>query len=128
MRLIAAGLAAATFAYVANRFIYQVMGNNALVGPVPLVEETAKTMTAWLLGTTVVYTHVVFGMAEALLDWRGGKKGPFAAASAMAAHSLFGLVTSRVALETGTLGLGILAAALVHAVWNMVMLYRTARG
>jgi hypothetical protein len=127
MRAFAAGLLAAIAAFAANRLFFRTLSNVAMIGPVPLAEEVAKTMIAFWLGTAIVYTHLAFGLAEGLLDWRGQNKSLPAAVAAVAAHGAFGLVTVKVSSETGMLGMGILSAFIVHSFWNMAMLYRTAK-
>jgi hypothetical protein len=127
MRALAAGLLSAIAAFGANRLFFRTFSNAAMIGPVPLAEEVAKTMIAFWLGTAIVYTHLAFGLAEGVLDWRGQSKSLPAAAAAVAAHGVFGLVTEKVSGETGILGLGILSAFIIHSFWNMAMLYRTAK-
>jgi len=127
MKILAAGLLAAAVAYVANRFFYRLMGNTVLLGPVPIVEEVCKTMSAALLGAAVFYTHLVFGLIEALLDWRGQKKGVLPACYGLIAHGAFGLITVAATQKTGMLIQGIFTAVIFHILWNMVMTYRTAK-
>ncbi|EEG76618.1 hypothetical protein [Dethiobacter alkaliphilus] len=127
MNWIVAGLLASAAAFAANRFVYRVWRDVVLLGPVPLLEEVAKTMAAQMLGASILYTHVVFGLTEAILDWRGRRRGLPAAVSALLAHSIFGLLTVAVARSTGNLGAGIVAAFLGHAVWNAVMLFRSVK-
>ena len=127
MNWIVAGLLASTAAFAANRFVYRIWQDVVLLGPVPLLEEVVKTMTAHLLGASILYTHLVFGLTEAILDWRGKRSGIAAALSALAAHSVFGLLTVAVTRSTGMLGAGIVAAFLAHAVWNAVMLFRSVK-
>jgi hypothetical protein len=127
MRDLAAGLLAAAIAFAANRLFLRAQGCLAMISAVPLVEEVAKTMVAFWLGGAVVYTHLAFGLTEAVLDWCGKSKRLPASALAIAAHGAFGLVTVEISRETGSLGLGILSAVIIHAAWNMAMLYRTAK-
>ena len=127
MNWIVAGLLASAAAFAANRFMYRVWHDVVLLGPVPLLEEVAKTMVAHILGASILYTHLVFGMTEAVLDWRGKDSGIAAAFSALAAHSVFGLLTMAVTKSTGVLGAGIVAAFLAHATWNAVMLFRSVK-
>ncbi len=123
---LAAGLLAAAAAFAANRLFFRAAGKPAMIGLVPLTEEVAKTMIAFWLGAAVIYTHLVFGLTEAILDWRGDKSLS-AAALAIAAHGSFGLVTAVVIRNTGTLGMAILSAYIFHSCWNMAMLFRTAK-
>lgn len=127
MNWIITGLIAAAASFLANRFTYRVWSESALLGPIPLAEEVAKTMIAYLLGASIFYTHLVFGIAEAFLDWHGQKRGIPAAVSAIVAHSVFGLITVSATRMTGTLGVGIVVAFFAHAVWNAVMLFRTVK-
>ncbi|MDW7649796.1 MAG: hypothetical protein SCK29_02900 [Bacillota bacterium] len=127
MNWIAAGVIAAFAAFFTNRLTYRVWEDTALLGPVPLAEEVIKTMLAYSLGAGIFLTHLVFGIMEAILDWRGQSRGLPAAASAVIAHSIFGLVTVVVSQKAGMLGAGIAISFLVHALWNAVMLFRTVK-
>jgi len=127
MTWVVAGLLAAAAAYVMNRFTYGVWQDAALLSPVPLAEEAAKTMAAYFLGASILYTHIIFGLTEAVLDLRGRQNGLAAAASSLVAHSIFGLLTVAVVRQTGVLGAGIVAAFLAHALWNAFMLLRSVK-
>lgn len=124
---IIAGLMAAAVSFLANRFTYRVWSEAALLGPIPLAEEVAKTMIAYFFSTSIFYTHLIFGITEALLDWHGQRRGVPAAVSALIAHSLFGLITVAATRMSGITGMGIAAAFFAHAVWNAAMLFYTAK-
>jgi hypothetical protein len=127
MNWMIAGLLSAAAAFCVNRLIFRVYYDAALFAHVPLVEEVAKTMVAHFLGANILYTHLVFGLIEALLDWRGEAKGMSAAASAMIAHGVFGFLTVAVIGLTGVLGVAIVVSFLAHALWNAVMLLRLSK-
>lgn len=127
MNWVAAGLLAAAAAYVMNRFAYEVWQDAALLSHVQLAEEVAKTMSAYFLGASILYTHIIFGLTEAALDLRGRRHGFAGAAFSLAAHSIFGLLTVAVVRQTGVLGAGIVAAFLAHALSNAVILLRSVK-
>lgn len=127
MNWLTAGLLAAAASYAGNCFLYRMLNDAALPGPVPLAEEVAKTMAAHLLGASILYTHIVFGVTEAVVDLRGRNRGGAAAVSALAAHSVFGLLTAAVVQMTGVLGAGIVAAFLAHSLWNAIVLLRSVK-
>lgn len=124
---IIAGLMAAAVSFLANRFTYRVWSESALLGPIPLAEEVAKTMIAYFLGTSIFYTHLAFGITEAFLDWHGQRRGIPAAISAIIAHALFGLITMAATQMAGAVGVGIATAFFAHSVWNAVALFRTVK-
>jgi hypothetical protein len=115
-----AGLLAALFSFFANGLALRSYGPLAAVWAVPLLEETAKTLTAFLLGVPLLLTHGVFGLTEALHDSfsRRGRAGlaPFLS---LGGHLAFGGVTQGVYGLTGVLGYGIAAAAGLHILWNL---------
>lgn len=127
MDWVSAGLIAAAFSFFFNRFLCRVYGESVLLGPVPLVEEVAKTMAALLLSADLIRVHLVFGAVEAVWDWHGEAKGITPAFSALVAHGVFGIITVVAIRYTATPGIGIIAALLAHAAWNAVMLFRTGK-
>jgi hypothetical protein len=124
MKGVAAGMLAASAVFLANRFLYRVFRDRALAGAVPLTEEVAKTAAAYILGAGIIHTHLVFGLVEALLDWRGENKSLPAAGAAILSHGVFGLVTVAVLNLTAMPGLAIVAAFVLHAFWNVFVLLR----
>lgn len=115
--------AAVTVAWFVNGLIRPSMGNRGIVFLTPLVEETAKTLGAIILGVPLLWTHVGFGTAEGLLELkRRGTRGIVAGWSALAAHSLFGWLTAWVYTRKGLL-VAILFAYLIHVLWNMLIIY-----
>ena len=122
-----AGFTAAVLAYFINGFAMRIWQDSALLGPIPLVEEAAKTILAFFFGAGILLTHLMFGIMEAVFDWQGENKRLSAAASAMVAHSVFGLVTVVAAQAAGMLGMGIVVAFFVHVLWNAIMLFRTVK-
>ncbi|NLZ93134.1 MAG: hypothetical protein GX922_03830 [Firmicutes bacterium] len=127
MNWLLAGLVAAGIAYLLNQFTYRLWQKYTIIGAVPLIEEVAKTMTAYFFGADYFYTHFIFGVIEGSLDALADHGGWLPALSAVFAHSLLGWVTERVINETNMLGAGILAAIIVHIVWNIALLFRTAK-
>ncbi len=115
---LAAALLAAGFAWLANGLILPAAGNRGIALLTPLVEETVKTLTAVILGASILWTHVFFGSVEAILEVvRRGSPGLVPGWTALAAHSLFGLFTVWVYGKIG-LAPALVLAYLIHAAWN----------
>ncbi|GAB6179114.1 hypothetical protein JCM14036_04330 [Desulfotomaculum defluvii] len=119
----AATLLAAVTSWVINGWVLNFLGNRGIAFLTPLVEETAKTFWAILLKTSLVYTHIGFGLVEALVELkRRGVKGVWAACTAIIAHSLFGLLTVRV-YSASNLLVALIVTYLVHTIWNWFIVY-----
>ncbi|WP_003540681.1 type II CAAX prenyl endopeptidase Rce1 family protein [Desulfotomaculum nigrificans] len=122
-----AALLASGASWVANGTVVPKTGSRGIAYLTPLLEETAKTLAAAALGAALLWTHVVFGLMEALLELRRrGVRGLPAGWSALAAHSLFGLITAWIYGRSGVLA-ALAAAYLAHAAWNMAVVAYAAR-
>jgi len=124
MRLVIAALAATSVALFANRTLRDhIKIPNALVWLVPLIEETAKSGSAVLFGTSIPAVHVLFGLAESVHDVLGFEaQDVIAALLSILGHTLFGLIAYLVSKTTGHLVWGIIASAVVHIGWNWIAL------
>lgn len=120
MAIVLAGLLAALFSFLANSLALKSYGPMAAVGAIPLLEEVAKTVPAFLLGAPILMTHGVFGLIEAWHDFysRRGRAG-ISPLLSVAGHLAFGGMTQFFYSFTGVLGYGIAAAAAAHCLWNL---------
>lgn len=123
LNYIAAPLLAAAMSWLINGWIINSIGGRGIAFLTPLVEETAKTLGAVVLKTSLVYTHIGFGLVEALVEIkRRGVRGLWAAGVAVVAHGLFGLLTARVYAGSNLL-VALFVTYLVHTAWNWFIIY-----
>lgn len=122
---LAAGLSAAFIALIGNRWAVRGGGRTAVAVLVPLVEETAKTGSALVIGAPILATHVVFGLIEAAYDIiKPSRFGLLAGFVGLVGHLAFGLTAG---LVYGCYRSGpatVAAATLVHTVFNAVVVGR----
>jgi len=122
-----AGLLAAGGAWAANGLLVPAAGAKGIAFLTPLLEETAKTAVALALRASILWTHVVFGLIEALVELRRrGLKGLSAGWLGLASHSVFGLITSWFYSRNGFLP-ALAPAYLAHAAWNMAVIVHSRR-
>lgn len=115
-------MAAAT-SWLLNGKILPALGSRGIAFVTPLAEEVAKTLWAVAFGAALVWTHLGFGLLEGLLEIkRRGARGIAAGWTALVAHSLFGIITYSIYRSWGLLP-ALAAAYLVHATWNMAVVY-----
>ena len=115
------GIVSALIAYIFNRILIKWQKENAIVLIIPLVEEVSKTLTASLMGGSIIGAHVVFGFIEALYDLintKSQKAAPIAALLSIISHSVFGIISYYITIWTGWVALGIIAATIIHSTWN----------
>lgn len=121
--LLAIALASGS-ALVFNRAVSKNARPGALLAFVlgPLVEEAAKTGFALAVAAPLVVVHIGFGAAEAAYDAAGRRASGIAAgAMSLVSHGVFGVVTQQVLTITRQPLAAVLAAAVLHAVWNLVI-------
>lgn len=120
---VAAGVLAAATAYIFNRKIIEHIGNKGIVSFIPIVEEVLKSLAAVYLGGSLVTVHLIFGTVEACYEISGAKglKEAIGGLNSVAVHGILGLVTLGVLTLTSSLWLGILAAAILHSLWNRLI-------
>jgi hypothetical protein len=81
--------------YPLNRVVQSRFGVLALLATSPVWEETAKVMTASLLGGVLPAVHLLFGFIEAVADWRtSGRNGGQAAVLSIVSHGVFALAAA----------------------------------
>jgi len=129
MNFLGAGLVAAMLAYVINRLGIRITGVRGIIFFVPLVEETAKTFSAYYLNAPILATHLVFGLLEAVYDLATSpQKGPTAGLVSIIGHSAFGGATSLAYFYSNNILLGLIAGLTIHILWNgAVMKYFVER-
>ncbi len=120
MNIILAGLIAALLSYFANKLALKSFGKSVIIALVPFIEEVAKTMTAFFMGVPIIFTHGVFGLVEAVYDYKT-ESNPSLGPSllSLVGHLIFGGVTSLIYVTTGVLGYGLIAGIMTHAFWNL---------
>lgn len=125
MSSVLAGLVAALIALKINNEMLNTQKEDAYITyAVPIVEETAKTFSALLLEASVFYTHVVFGLVEALYDYTASRKGVGVAAGliSVVSHALFGFVTVFMITESGSVFAGLVSGVVLHGLWNTIVI------
>lgn len=127
MPAVLAGLLAALVAWPLNGLVMRAAGSRGIIWLAPSVEETAKTGLALLLGAYIPFTHLVFGLVEALWDAAGPGRGRYAGMIGLIAHTLFGYGTFWLCRA----GVPVWASAgvvyLIHASWNALVIYLSRR-
>ena len=116
-----AGIFAAALAWAFNTWTANWGGSLSLIILVPLIEETAKTGLVWLIGGSLVLSHAVFGLVEAVYEMRRDKQ-PGAAAMAITLHLVFGLVTLGLLRYSGSWVVAVIGASALHALWNLLII------
>lgn len=117
-----AGLFAAGVAWVMNRWVVKYFGESAVIWIIPWLEEIIKTGVAVLSGASLILTHGVFGLLEAVHDYVASPRwGILAGLISIISHWFYGLVTLFLYQRT-SLWLGsALSAAVLHVGWNYMM-------
>ncbi len=125
MRTILATLLASGSAFLFNRAMSRGAPNPGaflafLVGP--CVEEAAKTGFALLVAAPLLAAHAGFGVTEALYDAAGRRAtGIAAGVVSLASHGALGIATVHILAITHRPLVAVLAAAAIHAVWNVLI-------
>lgn len=118
------GILSALMAWGANSLVVKKAGGSAVIWVVPVLEEGLKTGTALLLGTSVLLTHSVFGLGEALHDYLVSRRfGFWAGLSSIVSHWAFGQTTVIIHFHTMSWPLGVLTSIFLHICWNLGMVY-----
>lgn len=118
-----AGAAAAAFAWVVNRLALKLFGAMVIVCIVPFVEEVAKTGLAVLFKASIILTHGIFGLVEAIYDLVYSQKTGFIAGLAsIVGHLLYGLAAAWAYWESGQIAAALMAGYLLHMLWNFIVM------
>lgn len=118
--VIFAGMIAALFSYICNKWVLRGLGDIAIVVVVPFIEETLKTASSIIIGTSIIGTHFIFGLIEGIYDIVNSSKsiGKWAALASIISHSIFGLVTYLTIKAGYSVYWGIFLSWLIHSTWN----------
>lgn len=117
-----AGLLAAGAAWVANRFVVKFFGDSAIIWLTPWLEEFLKTGIAVFSGASLLWTHGLFGVIEAVYDYAVSPRWGFLAGLlSIFSHWLYGLVTGFIYQQTSSWLGGVLGASFLHLLWNYAM-------
>jgi hypothetical protein len=123
MRTILATGIVVILVYFINSYFYRRNVRVTLSMIAPLVEEVSKTTIPLVLGGSIFYVHMLFGMIEGVRDLFLPGRGDFLPAlSAIFCHTFYGSVTLVIYRFTKSYGLSIAGAFLAHAMWNYFVL------
>lgn len=119
---IVSGIAGVIVSYILNKIFASIYGDAAIIYIVPVIEEISKTVSGYITGS-IIAAHLIFGIAEALYDYiTASYKINFrAAVSSIISHGIFGVLSYYLVLHS-SIFLAIGVAALIHGLWNRVML------
>lgn len=117
MAFIIAGLLASFVAWVINRHVFSNVGQKGVVFFGPTVEEILKTGLAVIFNTSIILTHVIFGLIEAVVDYKNTKKSIGAVVSFIS-HVFLGIITYSLFILSGSIYVALLIAVIVHISWN----------
>lgn len=85
----------------------------------PIWEEPLKNVIAWLFTGSLWGVHILFGLGEALYEWRQDNSSRLFLMN-MLSHTLFGAVA--VLLLHGGRWISGLGSMAIHFIWNIVIL------
>lgn len=123
MGFVWAGMLAAGVAFIINRLGVGLIGLKAIIFFVPLIEELAKTLSAYYFSVSILLTHLVFGLIEAGYDFfTSPKKGLTAGLISIVGHSFFGWMTTLAYFYSNNILIGLVAGLSVHMIWNGVVM------
>nr|WP_092073593.1 hypothetical protein [Dendrosporobacter quercicolus]NSL48007.1 hypothetical protein [Dendrosporobacter quercicolus DSM 1736]SDM64122.1 hypothetical protein SAMN04488502_10686 [Dendrosporobacter quercicolus] len=121
------GCLVAALSFGLNQAMIRRIGLTTMISYGPLLEESSKTLPAFLLGADILAVHITFGLVEAGYDWRqNGRTGRKAALFSIAGHSLFGAATLFILTLSSSIWLALAAGIVAHLVWNVTVIRRYA--
>lgn len=117
---ILAGVVAALISYMSNKLALKKIGNIGIIIAVPFIEEVSKTVLALILNTSLIVTHLIFGLIEGIYDIVNSSEdaGIWAALVSLISHSAFGAATFLTMRAGYSIYWGIFLAWLLHSGWN----------
>ena len=121
MLFLLSGLVSASITWCINYLLFRLTREKAVLLS-PIVEETAKTVSAVMLGASILYTHLVFGCIEAVWDLRNSRKlGLPAAWLSVGGHAVFGLASQILYLWRENILHALGAGLTIHLLWNRII-------
>ena len=117
MNFIIAGLLASFVAWLLNRYVFLKVGQKGVIFLGPTTEEILKTGLAVIFNTSIILTHIVFGLIEAVVDYKNTKKSSGAIVS-LVSHVFLGIITYGLFISLGSIYIALLIAVIVHISWN----------
>lgn len=124
---IIAGCLAAFLAWGFNKIIVKFWGDPAIVVLVPVGEEILKTSLAFIFSSSIIYTHITFGLIEAIWDIKTNAKGLQPGLFSVLTHSIFGLITWLLYSRTGYISISIMTGIFAHIIWNSYIIKLSAK-
>lgn len=110
---------AALLAWPINTWLVRLGGEKTIAFLIPLWEEIVKTGFALILNTSIILTHITFGLIEGGHDLRtAGKNGVTAAIASVVSHFIFGMITAGIFSFTNNTSWGLMGSVLIHLIWN----------
>ena len=119
------GCLMAGLSFLLNRLLLKYIGIKVVISYSPVVEELTKTLCSYYLSADILVTHIIFGILEAGYDWynrQSGQRGTIAAVLSIVGHTLFGGITVLVFNLSNNIFIGMIAAIVVHLVWNVTLI------
>ncbi|OCL25751.1 hypothetical protein U472_15635 [Orenia metallireducens] len=117
MNFVFTGLLASFLAFIINRYLVSIIGNQAIIYIIPIIEEILKTTLFYIFGGNLILVHLIFGIIEGIFDYLNNK---VAALLAVLSHLLFAYITLTI-WNLSNIVLAILTASLIHMAWNYLI-------
>ncbi|EGD51542.1 MAG: hypothetical protein AB2462_02465 [Thermoanaerobacter sp.] len=116
------GIGGVILAYFLNRMAVTKYKRRAIIYLVPAIEETCKTVAGYLT-SSILLSHLIFGIAEAVNDYikASYKINLRASILSILSHSFFGITSYILVMQTNIF-LAIIVTSLIHGLWNRLML------
>lgn len=121
MAFIIAGLLASFMAWAFDRYIFSKEGLKGVVFWGPFTEELFKTGLALIFSASIIFTHIVFGFTEAVMDYRNSQK-PLGAIVSLVSHSILGIITYGLFILLDSIYIALLIAVIAHIFWNKLIM------
>jgi hypothetical protein len=122
MSYLGAGLLAAGSAWLINRFVLRYFGEQSIIWIIPWLEEIIKTSAALFMGVSLMMTHGIFGLVEAVHDYVYSPKwGFFAGLASIVSHWFYGWLTYVIYTETASWPFSVVCVGSLHVLWNILM-------
>lgn len=119
---LAAGLMAGALSYLLN-IILLPRAKDSIYLITPVIEESAKTFLALALGGSVIITHGIFGLIEAVYDLFPFESKKIRAFSiSFVSHLLFGFLTLGIYGFFLSWNFAVILVSAAHMTWNYLVI------